>query len=348
MRCNKRWYPQAILFGMLMITAYSQHGVCTDEGVCSASGLLSIKQVASPGSPPQSQEAEHIEEEALPTPALTASSQALEDSATATPTALDELMQPAAAAPAVATPGTCAAAWSSPQQCSELSSDDEVFDCCYKERLCYKTLLGERGVQVVGETEEYGPWGSAAKEEVKMLFDKMRDAEKQAGPGKPFTVCETGLNWGGTSHIFLCGSRTHSTVLSFDIERERSIVPNATLRERYGSRLTVTIGDSTVVLANLASSATPPDCNFVFVDGGHSKPIAKADLINFGKMAQPGTPVVADDCFAEGSYHPRAGVGPKEAFNEAISENLVTPQPSVRFTDINFRAACVGAYAGPR
>merc|ERR1712150_158409 len=111
-----------------------------------------------------------------------------------------------------------------------------------------------------------------------------------------------------------------------------------------GSRLTVTIGDSTRVLANLARSATPPDCNFVFVDGGHESFVAKADLINFGKMAQPGTPVVADDCYSEGAMRTNKG-GPKRAFDEAIKENLVSLQTTVQFQDLRFRAVCVGTYA---
>jgi len=248
---------------------------------------------------------------------------------------------PPPAAPAAAAPTQA-------QWCNQLADDEAVFDCCYKEREGFKDLLAKRGVQVRGKTEAYGGWGSAAKDEVKLLAQLLRAEEQRAPRGKPFTVCETGFNWGGTSHIFLCSSRTNATVRSFELERTRSVAPNLTLIERYGSRMQLTIGSSLGILPKLAKSTGPdrPDCDFVYVDGGHDYHIAKADMVNFAKLSRPGTPMVADDCFAEGAKQ-ISQVGPRKAFKEMVADRAIEPDKSVQFADLTFRAVCMGRYTGP-
>lgn len=185
-------------------------------------------------------------------------------------------------------------------------------------------------------------YASAATEEIGMLVQSVR-AELEQWGGETFTVCETGFNWGGSSAAFLCASpKVH--VHSFDMG-ENAVAASAPLKKRYPTRFDFTLGDSTKTLAAKIRQQEQAGhtCDFVFVDGGHTEDIAKADMENFYKLASHGAVIIADDCHTK----KEAGQnGPRIAFQGLMDQGKIEYVKDVRFADFN-RAVCVGRYTKP-
>ncbi|ESN98381.1 hypothetical protein HELRODRAFT_192900 [Helobdella robusta] len=115
------------------------------------------------------------------------------------------------------------------------------------------------------------------------------------------TICETGFNYGHSSFNFLT-SNLKASVYSFDLGSHKyarkmaELLPGLlNLKGLQGERLTVRFGDSTVEVPKAISEGKLPLCDLMFVDGGHTYPIARADLLNFARHSNEDNLIIFDD-----------------------------------------------------
>jgi predicted O-methyltransferase YrrM len=84
------------------------------------------------------------------------------------------------------------------------------------------------------------------------------------------------------------------------------------------------IGNSVeTVPAHAESHGAPYD--LVFVDGGHEYETARADIANGARIAKSGALIVVDDVIP---WYPW-GVGPHQAWQQAVDSGLVEPLESI-------------------
>ena len=75
------------------------------------------------------------------------------------------------------------------------------------------------------------------------------------------------------------------------------------LQDKYPGRLTVIWGDSTKTMPEFRRMNPHVKCDLIIIDGGHTEPIATADLKNFHQLANTQNIVVMDD------YPTKLGLG---------------------------------------
>ena len=177
-------------------------------------------------------------------------------------------------------------------------------------------------------------------------------------------VCQTGLNTGISALAFLCGAPNEAIVHSWDLGAHEYVhVSSQLLNQYFPGRHRITLGDSTITLP--AEVAKDPSsrvaCDFVYVDGGHSRQIADSDIMNLRNLSITGTPVAVDNCNAFGLPHYRGGVpAVNMAYELALSKGwiqhwrqvsvnscMAKGQWYVSHSDaigVNCRETCMGAY----
>ena len=98
-------------------------------------------------------------------------------------------------------------------------------------------------------------------------------------------ICETGFHVGHSSLNFLT-SNPEAIVHSFDIGRWR-ITPQMAriISDMFPERFFIHFGDSVTSVPKFISQNPDYRCDLLFVDGGHSSGIAKADIWNFASIA---------------------------------------------------------------
>jgi len=118
------------------------------------------------------------------------------------------------------------------------------------------------------------------------------------------TICETGFNLGHSAFSYLTAN-PHAVVHSFDIGQHAYAHKMATyMLSRFPDRLFVHFGNSMLTVPAFARENPNYHCDFMFVDGGHSYPVAMADLLNFAAMANldDGNIIMFDDYPVSTSY----------------------------------------------
>ena len=98
------------------------------------------------------------------------------------------------------------------------------------------------------------------------------------------TICETGFNVGHSTLLWLL-LKPDVKVISFDINQYKCTETMAKqLKERFGDRLHLVFGDSTHTLPHFKANHPDVVCDVTIVDGGHTRKVAEADLLNFYNM----------------------------------------------------------------
>lgn len=229
----------------------------------------------------------------------------------------------------------------SAQQCSQLREIAHEA-CCESWWHKFKTDLNSFGFAISSGTEVYGPTkqGGSPASEVKMLVRKVRLEQHAHTLKHPFTVCETGFNWGSSAFAHLCASST-TVVHSFDLPKGyrgkgSDVLAFATrwLDTQFpGNRLKLHLGDSTELVPK--SKLT---CDFVFVDGGHSYQVASKDMRAFASLTPAGTLFINDDCFSNGDG---GKPGVHKAYTELIRDGTFTHVEDITFASVTNRGVCV-------
>jgi predicted O-methyltransferase YrrM len=141
----------------------------------------------------------------------------------------------------------------------------------------------------------------------------------------PKNILEIGFNAGHSSEIFLKYSNAY--VHSFDIGdhfHEYLKYGKSFINYKYPNRHTLIFGDSTTTIPDFSNNKNINNIKFdiIFIDGGHEYEIAYKDLINCRNLAHEKTIVIMDDIISTDEYF-NYTVGPKKAWNQLISDNLL-------------------------
>jgi predicted O-methyltransferase YrrM len=134
-------------------------------------------------------------------------------------------------------------------------------------------------------------------------------------------VFEIGFNAGHSADIFL-KSNQNITLTSCDInQRPCTLYGKQFIDKTYPNRHTLIIGDSTVVLPDYIPTVTTK-YDLIFIDGGHSYDVAKADILNCKELAHSDTIVVVDDV-SNYCINSSWAEGPTKVWNEMIENELI-------------------------
>ena len=103
-------------------------------------------------------------------------------------------------------------------------------------------------------------------------------------------VMEIGFN-SGFSALLMLLSNPILHITCFDLGEHRYTIPcYEKLKETFGERINLIIGDSTKTIQNV-------NCiyDLIHIDGGHSSEVAESDIINSYRLSQQGTILIMDD-----------------------------------------------------
>jgi predicted O-methyltransferase YrrM len=132
-------------------------------------------------------------------------------------------------------------------------------------------------------------------------------------------VGEIGFNAGFSSHALL---RAHPDlqVISYDLGQRRSTrAAKRLVDQRFPRRHTLIWGDSRNTVPEFKASNPAVRFDLVFIDGGHSYEVAKADIVNMKPLCTEKTVVIVDDLMP----WRRWGKGPTRGWTEAIREGII-------------------------
>jgi predicted O-methyltransferase YrrM len=103
-------------------------------------------------------------------------------------------------------------------------------------------------------------------------------------------VMEIGFN-SGFSTLLMLLSNPNISISCFDLGEHKYTIPcYEKLKEIFGNRLNITIGDSTKTLQNVNVNY-----ELIHIDGGHSTEVANSDIINSYRLSKQGTILIMDD-----------------------------------------------------
>jgi len=103
-------------------------------------------------------------------------------------------------------------------------------------------------------------------------------------------VMEIGFN-SGFSTLLMLISNPNITVSCFDLGEHKYTIPcYQKLKEIFGDRINITLGDSTKTLKNFETHAF----DLIHIDGGHSTEVAESDIINSYRLSKKGTILIMD------------------------------------------------------
>ena len=103
-------------------------------------------------------------------------------------------------------------------------------------------------------------------------------------------VMEIGFN-SGFSTLLMLLSNPNMQITCFDLGFHKYVIPcYEKLKEVFGDRINIIIGDSIETLQNIHDKY-----DLIHIDGGHSTEIANSDIINSYKLSKQGTILIMDD-----------------------------------------------------
>jgi predicted O-methyltransferase YrrM len=103
-------------------------------------------------------------------------------------------------------------------------------------------------------------------------------------------VMEIGFN-AGFSTLLMLISNPNIKITCFDLGEHKYTLPcYEKMKETFGDRVNIIIGDSTQTLQNEDSIY-----DLIHIDGGHSTEVAESDIINSYRLSKQGTILIMDD-----------------------------------------------------
>ena len=149
---------------------------------------------------------------------------------------------------------------------------------------------------------------------------------EELAASRTLQACETGFNCGHSSALFLeQDPRLH--VVSFDkFKWEWSRPGSEAMGRKYGARSQQVPGDSlTAVPGHWLGPSTPPQCDLIHVDGGHTYVLALQDALHFIMHARCGALIVMDDVCdpAHCTTTDPWAIGPSQAWAELLRMGVV-------------------------
>ena len=103
-------------------------------------------------------------------------------------------------------------------------------------------------------------------------------------------VMEIGFN-SGFSTLLMLLTNPNIHITCFDLGAHKYVLPcYEKLKETFGDRINLIIGDSTETLQNINNIY-----DLIHIDGGHSNEVANSDIINTYRLSKQGTIIIMDD-----------------------------------------------------
>jgi predicted O-methyltransferase YrrM len=103
-------------------------------------------------------------------------------------------------------------------------------------------------------------------------------------------VMEIGFN-SGFSTLLILLTNPNVCISCFDLGEHKYTIPcYEKLKETFGDRINITIGDSTKTLQNINDNY-----DLIHIDGGHTTEVADSDIINSYRLSKQGTILIMDD-----------------------------------------------------
>jgi predicted O-methyltransferase YrrM len=103
-------------------------------------------------------------------------------------------------------------------------------------------------------------------------------------------VMEIGFN-SGFSALLMLLTNSNIHITCFDLGEHKYAIPcYKKLKETFGERINIVIGDSTQTLQN-----NKDVYDLIHIDGGHSTEVANSDIINSFRLSKKGTIIIMDD-----------------------------------------------------
>lgn len=137
-------------------------------------------------------------------------------------------------------------------------------------------------------------------------------------------VLEIGFNAGHSAELVL-ETNPDAFLVSFDVG-SHAYVPHAKeiIDELYPDRHVLVLGDSRLTIPEFVAQYPTARFDVIFIDGGHSYEVVRADLENCAALAHDQTIVIMDDTHAVNNTDPSGHTyGPTRAWTEFIAENRV-------------------------
>ena len=105
-------------------------------------------------------------------------------------------------------------------------------------------------------------------------------------------VMEIGFN-SGFSTLLMLLTNSNINITCFDLGEHKYTLPcYEKIKETFGERLNIIIGDSRNTLQNISDSKK---FDLIHIDGGHSTEVANSDIINSYRLSKQGTILIMDD-----------------------------------------------------
>ena len=160
-------------------------------------------------------------------------------------------------------------------------------------------------------------------------------------------IMEIGFNAGHSSEIFLEYNKD-TNVVSFDIgshdyvNKGKKFIDN-----KYPSRHTLIIGNSTKTVPAYIQQNKTKTFDLIYVDGGHTYDVARADLMNCRHLSHKDTIVVMDDIVKKRRFdmnfiRPPHVLEPTRSWEECIQNNIIKQFGQINFS--NTRGVAWGKY----
>jgi len=103
-------------------------------------------------------------------------------------------------------------------------------------------------------------------------------------------VMEIGFN-AGFSTLLMLLTNPNMSIMCFDLGEHKYTLPcYEKLKETFGNRINIIIGDSTKTIKNINDTY-----DLIHIDGGHTTKVANCDIINSIRLSKQGTILIMDD-----------------------------------------------------
>lgn len=136
-------------------------------------------------------------------------------------------------------------------------------------------------------------------------------------------VMEIGFNAGHSSDIILSNNK-ELTLTSFDLGYHNYVTSaKEYIDNKHPNRHTLILGDSTVTVPQFINDNKDIKFDVIFIDGGHTYDVAKADINNCYHLAKKDTIVILDDTIFTPGWEAVYTFDPTKAWNDSLQENKI-------------------------
>jgi predicted O-methyltransferase YrrM len=136
-------------------------------------------------------------------------------------------------------------------------------------------------------------------------------------------MMEIGFNAGHSSELFL-KNNANLQLTSFDIGQHGYLnIGKQYIDKVFENRHTLILGDSTKTIPKFINDYPNKKFDVIFIDGGHTYPVANADLINCKHLAHSETIVIMDDTMYNNHWVASWNTGPTQTWKEHILNKKV-------------------------